>query len=143
MPCRRPASTSSMNESYRRGGKLRFALGALKNVGEKANGNSFVIRAPRQRAVTCLDHLAERIDSACSTAAAFESLAAAGSFDSSTRFGPPCSTVAETILAHAEQTSTNRGGERAGRCCFGGDSRTGHADDFACRRLNAGRFAEG
>ena len=75
----RPASTPASADFIVEDNAIRYALGALKGVGERAM-NDWRWRAAAGR-FTSLDDLPRRIDPRCSIKQALESLAAAGAFD--------------------------------------------------------------
>jgi len=92
---------------------VRYALGALKGVGEGAMA-CMVTERKQAGAFKSLDEFSERIDPRLLNRRQLESLAAAGAFD---RLNPDRATVfagAETILAHAasahEQRTSGQGG---------------------------------
>ncbi|MCY7279824.1 MAG: DNA polymerase III subunit alpha, partial [Sphingomonas bacterium] len=99
------------------GGKVRYALGALKGVGEKAM-EALVAEREANGAFASLDDFAARIDPKLLNRRQLESLAASGAFD---RLNPDCASVfagAETILAHAASAHDQRTSGQHG--LFGG-----------------------
>ncbi|WP_420140650.1 DNA polymerase III subunit alpha [Sphingomonas sp.] len=92
---------------------VRYALGALKGVGEKAM-EQLVEERRRSGPFKSLDDLAERIDPRLLNRRQIESLAAAGSFDGLAPDRAGVFAAAETILAEAakahEQRETGQGG---------------------------------
>jgi DNA polymerase-3 subunit alpha len=105
-------------------GAVRYALGALKGVGEKAM-ELLVEERTRKGPFTSLDDLAERIDPRLLNRRQIESLAAAGAFDALIPDRAAVFAAAETILAEAakahEQRETGQGG------LFGGSADVPHA----------------
>ncbi len=98
-------------------GQVRYALGALKGVGEKAM-EALVIEREANGPFASLDDFAARIDPKLLNRRQLESLAAAGAFDS---LNPDRATVfagAETILAHAASAHDQRTSGQHG--LFGG-----------------------
>src|SRR5688572_14666501 len=98
-------------------GKVRYALGALKGVGEKAM-EDLVAEREAKGPFKSLDDFAERIDPRLLNRRQIESLAAAGAFDA---FAPDRAAVfasAETILAHAASAAEQRSSGQHG--LFGG-----------------------
>src|SRR4029453_3961350 len=78
----------------------RYALGALKGVGEKAM-EALVVEREAHGPFNSLDQFAERIDPRLLNRRQLESLAAAGAFDALNLDRPSIYAAAETILAHA------------------------------------------
>jgi DNA polymerase-3 subunit alpha len=105
-------------------GKVRYALGALKGVGEKAMASLVEERAARG-AFKSLDDFAERIDPRLLNRRQIESLAAAGAFDSLAGDRAAVFAAAETILAHAASAADQRVSGQHG--LFGGESSAGIA----------------
>jgi DNA polymerase-3 subunit alpha len=100
-------------------GSVRYALGALKGVGEKAM-EALVEERERGGRFTSLEDFAARVDPRVLNRRQLESLAAAGAFDG---IKPERSAVfagAETILAHASSALEQRTSGQAG--LFGGNS---------------------
>ena len=105
-------------------GKVRYALGALKGVGEKAM-EALVAERDANGLFKSLDDFAERIDPRLLNRRQLESLAGAGAFDS---LHPDRATVfaaAEIILAHAASALHARTSGQGG--LFGGPSDSGVA----------------
>ena len=105
-------------------GKVRYALGALKNVGEKAM-EALVAEREANGPFKSLDDFAARIDPKLLNRRQLESLAAAGAFDA---FEPNRAAVhasAETILAHAASAHDQRTSGQHG--LFGGPADAGVA----------------
>ncbi len=97
--------------------KVRYALGALKGVGEKAM-EALVAERETNGPYKSLDDFAARIDPKLLNRRQLESLAAAGAFD---RLNPDRAAVfagAETILAHAASAHDQRTSGQHG--LFGG-----------------------
>jgi DNA polymerase-3 subunit alpha len=101
------------------GGAVRYALGALKNVGEKAM-EALAKERERGGAFRSLEDFAARIDPRMLNRRQLESLAAAGAFDSLGHDRARLFAAAETILAHAASAHEQRTSGQAG--LFGGDS---------------------
>ena len=102
--------------------KVRYALGALKGVGEKAM-EALVAERDANGPFKNLDDFAERIDPRLLNRRQLESLAAAGAFDSLNPDRAAVFTAAETILAHAASASHARTSGQGG--LFGGPSDSG------------------
>ena len=103
---------------------VRYGLGALKNVGEKAMEQLVTERAAAGRFAS-LDDFADRVDPRLLNRRQLESLAAAGAFDG---FAPDRAAVfagAETILAHAASAHDARTSGQGG--LFGENSGAGAA----------------
>ncbi len=133
LPCLPPSvnySEASFSvEEGPQGLSVRYALGALKNVGEKAM-ESLVAERSANGPFKSLDDFAARIDPKLLNRRQIESLAAAGAFDD---FEPNRAAVhasAETILAHAASAYEQRTSGQHG--LFGGG---GGASDIAPIRL--------
>ena len=103
-------------------GKVRYALGALKGVGEKAM-QSLVEERKGRGPFKSLDDFAERIDPRLLNRRQIESLAAAGAFDSLAGERAAVFGAAETILAHAASAADSRESGQHG--LFGGDASAG------------------
>ncbi len=82
------------------GGAVRYALGALKGVGEKAM-EALVAERERAGPIASLEDFAARIDPRLLNRRQLESLAGGGAFDSIRPDRPAVFAGAETILAHA------------------------------------------
>jgi DNA polymerase III subunit alpha len=102
-------------------GKVRYALGALKGVGEKAM-EALVDEREANGPYKSLDDFAERIDPKLLNRRQLESLAAAGAFDSLNPDRPAIHAAAETILAHAASAHDQRTSGQHGLFGGGGDS---------------------
>jgi DNA polymerase III subunit alpha len=106
-------------------GGVRYALGALKGVGEKAM-ELLVEERRKSGPFRSLDDLAERIDPRLLNRRQIESLASAGSFDTLVPDRAGVFAAAETILSEAakahEQRETGQGG------LFGGEAEGGHSN---------------
>jgi DNA polymerase-3 subunit alpha len=100
-------------------GAVRYALGALKGVGEKAMA-ALVEERTGAGAFAGLDDFAERIDPRLLNRRQLESLAAAGAFDELNPDRPAVHGGAETILAHAASAADQRISGQGG--LFGGDA---------------------
>jgi DNA polymerase-3 subunit alpha len=87
-------------------GAVRYALGALKGVGERAMEAVVAERADGR--FKSLDDFAERIDPRLLNRRQIESLAGGGAFDALERNRPAVFAAAETILAHAASTAQQR-----------------------------------
>lgn len=88
-------------------GAVRYALGALKGVGEKAM-EALVGEREKGGAFQSLEDLAARIDPRLLNRRQLESLAGAGAFDSIKPERPAVFAAAETILAHATSAHDQR-----------------------------------
>jgi len=99
------------------GGAVRYALGALKGVGEKAM-EALVAERSARGPFKSLDDFAERIDPRLLNRRQIESLAAAGAFDSIAPDRAALFASAETILAHAASAAEQRTSGQHG--LFGG-----------------------
>jgi DNA polymerase-3 subunit alpha len=94
-------------------GAVRYALGALKGVGEKAM-EALVEERERSGRFSTIEKFAARIDPRLLNRRQLESLAAAGAFDS---INPDRATVfaaADTILSHAASAQEQRESGQAG-----------------------------
>jgi DNA polymerase III subunit alpha len=89
------------------GEAVRYALGALKGVGEKAM-ESVVAERERGEAFKSLDDFAERIEPRSLNRRQIESLAGAGAFDEIEPDRAAVFEAAETILAHAASAADQR-----------------------------------
>jgi len=105
-------------------GKVRYALGALKGVGEKAM-EALVTEREANGPFKSLDEFAERIDPKLLNRRQLESLAAAGAFDDLNSDRPAVHAAAETILAHASSAHDQRTSGQHG--LFGGGGESGIA----------------
>jgi DNA polymerase-3 subunit alpha len=102
-------------------GKVRYALGALKGVGEKAM-EALVAEREVNGPFKSLDDFAERIDPKLLNRRQLESLAAAGAFDALNPDRPTVHAAAETILAHAASAHDQRTSGQHGLFGGGGES---------------------
>jgi len=100
-------------------GAVRYALGALKGVGEKAM-EALVEERERSGPFASLEHFAARIDPRLLNRRQLESLAGAGAFDSIKPERAAVFAGAETILAHAASAHEQRETGQAG--LFGANS---------------------
>jgi DNA polymerase III subunit alpha len=98
-------------------GKVRYALGALKGVGEKAM-EALVAERDARGPFKSLDDFADRIDPRLLNRRQIESLAAAGAFDAIAPDRAAVFASAETILAHAASAAEQRSSGQHG--LFGG-----------------------
>ncbi|RST31061.1 DNA polymerase III subunit alpha [Sphingomonas ginkgonis] len=103
-------------------GQVRYALGALKGVGEKAM-ESLVEERSASGKFKSLDDFADRIDPRLLNRRQLESLAAAGAFDSLEPDRAKVFAAAETILAHAASAHEQRNSGQGG--LFGGPADSG------------------
>ena len=94
-------------------GAVRYALGALKGVGEKVM-ESLVEERERGGPFTSLEEFAARIDPRLLNRRQLESLAAAGAFDGIKPDRAVVFAAAETILAHAASAHDQRVSGQAG-----------------------------
>nr|WP_260483928.1 DNA polymerase III subunit alpha [Sphingomicrobium flavum] len=109
-------------------GKVRYALGALKGVGEKAM-DLLVEERTANGPFDSLEDFAGRIDPKWLNRRQLEGLAAAGSFDAINDDRASVHAGAETILRHAQQAAGER--ESGQVALFGGDD----SADIATIRL--------
>ncbi|MEO7655577.1 MAG: DNA polymerase III subunit alpha, partial [Sphingomicrobium sp.] len=93
-------------------GKVRYALGALKGVGEKAM-EALIAERTRGGPFTSLEDFAERIDPSLLNRRQLESLAGAGAFDGLEPDRAAVFAGAETILAHAASAHDQRSSGQA------------------------------
>jgi len=100
-------------------GAVRYALGALKGVGEKAM-EALVEERERGGPFVSLEDFAGRIDPRLLNRRQLESLAAAGAFDAIKPERAAVFAAAETILAHAASAHDQRTSGQAG--LFGANS---------------------
>ncbi|MBB3763604.1 DNA polymerase III subunit alpha [Sphingomicrobium lutaoense] len=109
-------------------GKVRYALGALKGVGEKAM-ELLVAEREANGPFESLENFADRIDPRLLNRRQLEGLAAAGSFDALNDNRAQVHAGAETILRHAQQAAGERESGQGG--LFGG----AECEDIAAIRL--------
>jgi len=102
-------------------GKVRYALGALKGVGEKAM-EALAAERKANGPYNNLDDFAERIDPKLLNRRQLESLAAAGAFDALNSDRPAVQGGAEIILAHAAAAHDQRTSGQHGLFGGGGGS---------------------
>jgi DNA polymerase-3 subunit alpha len=88
-------------------GKVRYALGALKGVGEKAM-EALIAERERNGPFASLEDFASRVDPSLLNRRQIESLAGAGAFDSLDPDRAALFAGAETILAHAASEHDQR-----------------------------------
>ncbi|MBW8744316.1 MAG: DNA polymerase III subunit alpha [Sphingomonas sp.] len=105
-------------------GAVRYALGALKGVGEKAM-EQLVEERRANGPFKSLDDLADRIDPRLINRRQLESLAGAGAFDAIVPDRASMFAAAETILAHAASAHDARTSGQGG--LFGGEGSSGAA----------------
>ena len=103
---------------------VRYALGALKGVGERAMNDLGGIRAQRVARLTSLDDFAARVDPRLLNRRQLESLAGAGAFDRIMADRAAVFAGAEIILAHAASAADGRSSGQSG---LFGDSNAGVA----------------
>ena len=94
-------------------GAVRYSLGALKGVGEKAM-DALVEERERGGLFASLEDFAARIDPRMLNRRQLESLAGAGALDSIKQDRPAVFAAAETILAHAASAYDQRESGQAG-----------------------------
>ena len=109
-------------EAHGEGAAVRYALGALKSVGEAAMERLTAERA-ENGPFASLDDLAARVDPRLLNKRQLETLAAAGAFDGIDANRAGMFAVAETVLAVAARTHENRTSGQGG--LFGGDAQAG------------------
>ena len=95
------------------GNSVRYALGALKGVGEKAM-EALVEERERGGPFAGLEDFAARIDPRQLNRRQLESLAGAGAFDAINPERPAVFGAAETVLAHATSAAEQRESGQAG-----------------------------
>jgi DNA polymerase-3 subunit alpha len=121
--CRPPSINASEAEfAVEQAGEglaVRYALGALKGVGEKAMEQLVVERRENGR-FRSLDDFAERVDPRLLNRRQLESLAGGGAFDEVDSNRAGVFAAAETILAHAASAADARESGQGG--LFGGES---------------------
>ena len=106
-PCVNRSEADFDVEQDEEGLAVRYALGALKGVGEKAMGDLVGARE-RGGPFKSFDDFAERIDPRQLNKRQLESLAAAGAFDCINPDRASIYATAETILAHASAAAEQR-----------------------------------
>ncbi|MEO5809739.1 MAG: DNA polymerase III subunit alpha, partial [Sphingomicrobium sp.] len=117
LDCLAPDVNASRADFSVEDGKVRYALGALKGVGEKAM-EALVAERDANGPFASLDDFAARIDPKLLNRRQLESLAAAGAFDSIVPDRATLFSAAETILAHAASAHDQRTSGQHG--LFGG-----------------------
>jgi DNA polymerase-3 subunit alpha len=128
--CLPPDINSSRADFAVEGDSVRYALGALKGVGEKAM-EALVAEREANGPFASLEDFAARIDPRLLNRRQIESLAGAGAFDSiascDQRTGDRAAVfaAAETILAHAVSAADERSSGQVG--LFGGAAEAGAA----------------
>jgi DNA polymerase-3 subunit alpha len=105
-------------------GAVRYALGALKGVGEKAM-EALVAEREANGPFASLEDFAARIDPRLLNRRQIESLAGAGAFDSLVPDRAALFAAAETLLAHAVSAADERTSGQA--ALFGGETHAGVA----------------
>jgi DNA polymerase-3 subunit alpha len=105
--CLPPCVNSSEADFSVEEGAVRYALGALKGVGEKAM-ESVVAEREAKGEFKSLDDLAERIEPRLLNRRQIESLAGGGAFDCLEPDRASVFAAAETILAHATSAADQR-----------------------------------
>jgi DNA polymerase-3 subunit alpha len=109
-----PADINASGASFTvEDGAVRYALGALKGVGEKAM-EALVEDRARKGPFASLEDFAARIDPRLLNRRQLESLAGAGAFDALKPERAAVSAAAETILAHAASAHEQRETGQAG-----------------------------
>jgi DNA polymerase-3 subunit alpha len=111
--CLQPDINASHAHFTVENGAVRYALGALKGVGEKAM-EALVEERERGGPFASLEDFAARIDPRLLNRRQLESLAAAGAFDSLKDDRAAIFGAAETILAHAASAHDQRTSGQAG-----------------------------
>jgi DNA polymerase-3 subunit alpha len=119
-----PDVNASEAEYSVEGEAVRYALGALKGVGEKAM-EQLVEERRANGPFKSLDDLADRIDPRLINRRQLESLAGAGAFDTMASDRASVFAAAETILAHAASAHDARTSGQGG--LFGGEGSSGTA----------------
>ena len=115
--CLPPCLNASRADFSVEDGAVRYALGALKGVGEKAM-KALVEERERGGPFASLEDFAARIDPRLLNRRQIESLAGAGAFDSIVADRAAVFAAAETILAHAASAADQRESGQGG--LFGG-----------------------
>ena len=106
-PCINASEADFSVEVTENGPAVRYALGALKGVGERAM-EELVAAREEKGPFTSLDDFAGRVDPRMLNRRQLESLAAAGAFDAQTRERAMVFGAAETILAQAASAADAR-----------------------------------
>jgi DNA polymerase-3 subunit alpha len=132
-------------------GAVRYALGALKGVGEKAMDSVVATRAAGGR-FNSLDDFAERIEPRLLNRRQIESLAGAGAFDALESRRASVFAASETILAHSASAADQRESGQHGQFASGGsslppirhpDADWNHAQPMAAERDSFGFYFSG
>ncbi|PSJ39372.1 DNA polymerase III subunit alpha [Allosphingosinicella deserti] len=118
-PCVNASAAEFDVEPHGEGHAVRYALGALKGVGEKAMEQLVEERKVKGR-FKSLDDFAERVDPRLLNRRQIESLASGGAFDALAPNRAAVFAAAETILAHAASAAEERTSGQGG--LFGGES---------------------
>ncbi len=143
-----PPSINASNAKFAgEGDGVRYALGALKGVGEKAMETLVAERAERGAFVS-LDDFAERVDPRLLNRRQIESLAGGGAFDGLNANRASVFAAAETIIAHAASAADQRETGQGGLFGSGGDAgippiRLPNAQWSLAERMGAEREAYG
>ena len=112
-PCVHASAAEFDVEQAAEGPAVRYALGALKSVGEGAM-DRLVAERVANGCFTSLDDLAARVDPRLLNKRQLETLAAAGAFDAVDANRAGVFAVAETVLAVAARTHANRNSGQGG-----------------------------
>jgi len=118
VPCLPPCINASTADFSVEGISVRYALAALKGVGEKAMEELCEERTAKGP-FTDLNNFADRVDPRLLNRRQLESLAAGGAFDDIAPSREAVFAAAETILAHANSVHASRTSGQGG--LFGGD----------------------
>ena len=122
--CLPPDINASRADFSVEGEAVRYALGALKGVGERAM-EALVAERDADGPFASLEDFAARIDPRLLNKRQIESLAAAGAFDSLVPDRAALFAAAETLLAHAVSAADERTSGQA--ALFGGEAHAGVA----------------
>ncbi len=122
--CLPPDINASRADFSVEGEAVRYALGALKGVGEKAM-EALVAEREANGPFASLEDFAARIDPRLLNKRQIESLVGAGAFDSILADRPALYAAAETLLAHAVSAADERSSGQA--ALFGGEAHAGVA----------------
>ena len=121
-PCIHRSGAEFAVEAAGEGHAIRYALGALKSVGEGAM-DRLVAERDAAGAFASLDDLASRVDPRLLNKRQLETLAGAGAFDAIDLNRAGVFAVAETLLAVAARTHENRVSGQGG--LFGAETQSG------------------
>jgi DNA polymerase-3 subunit alpha len=124
LDCLPPDINASRADFSVEGEAVRYALGALKGVGEKAM-EALVAEREANGPFASLEDFAARIDPRLLNKRQIESLAGAGPFDANVPHRAAVFSAAETILAHAISAADERTSGQA--ALFGGEAHPGAA----------------